>query len=173
MELLQRHGDAPEDIAAITVAVHEQAWELNGADPATTLAAKFSVPHAAAATAVLGHGGAEAFDAATLDDPRIAALRQKVEMVPFEPALPPPHDRPARVSWTLVDGTRREAECLSARGGPDRPFAAEEILAKIEAICDPVYPALGPAARRAIALDPAFLAEPWDRAVARITELGL
>ena len=171
LDLQQRHGGAfaPDDIAGISVAVHQRALELRATRPATTLAAKFSLPHAAAATAVLGHAGADAFAAETLDDPGIDSVRRKVAIAPFEPALEPPNDRSVRIRLTLRDGRDFDAECLSARGGPDRPFTRAEILAKIDGICDPVYPTLGTAARRAVALEPAFLALSWDRIVAEIT----
>lgn len=174
LDLRQRIGDTvpPEKIARITVATHPRAQQLDGTRPATTLAAKFSLPHAAAAVAVLGHAGAEAFAADKLEDPRIDALRQKVDVLPFDPLPGAPNDRPARIGVTLEDGAIFETECLSARGGPDRPFAREEILEKIDGICDPVYPTLGRIARQAIALDSGLLDQPWDRVVAAVTESG-
>ncbi|NKB58306.1 MAG: MmgE/PrpD family protein [Alphaproteobacteria bacterium] len=174
LDLRQKFGDAvsPENIARITIETHPRAQKLDGTRPETTLGAKFSLPHAAAAVAVLGHAGADSFAAHRLDDPDINALRHKVEILPFE-ALPDwPNDRPSRIGLTLQDGTKVESECLSARGGPDRPFAREEILEKIDGICDPVYPALGGVARQAIALDAGLLNQPWDKAVAEITGSG-
>lgn len=158
-----------ERIQRITVETHERARALDNGRPTTTLAAKFSLPHAAAATAILGHAGREAFAADMLDDPAIDALRRRVEIMAFEPVPAPPNDRPARVRWTLDDGTEHEAECLSARGGPDRPFTKDEILAKIDEITRPVYPELGAAARMATALEPKMLSSRWAEVVAHFT----
>ena len=171
LDLKQRHGAAfaAKDVAGISVAIHHRALELDGVRPATTLAAKFSLPQAAAATAVLGHAGAAAFAAETLDDPGIDALRRKVDIQPYEPTLDPPNDRPARIHLTLEGGKTFDAECLSARGGPDRPFTQAEILTKIDGICESVYPAFGDSARRAVALDPSILAMSWDQIVVGIT----
>ena len=159
-----------EKITTIAIEAHPRAERLTGSRPPTTLGAKFSLPHAAAAVAVLGHAGAPAFAADSLDDPRIDAIRQKVEIAPFEGIPEWPNDRPSRICLTLNDGLTFESECMSARGGPDRPFAREEILKKIDGICDPVYPRLGGFARQAIALDSGLLAQPWDQVVSAITE---
>ena len=94
------------------------------------MAARFSVPHAAAATLLVGNAGPDAFTTKTLTDPDIAALREKVRLQPFSPHRPAPNDRPSRVTVVYGDGERATAECLSARGGPDRPFTDAEILRK-------------------------------------------
>lgn len=164
--------DAASDLESIVVETHWRGLALDNRKPATSLAAKFSLPHIAAAASVMGHAGAEAFAAARLDDPEIVALRDRVELKPFEPEQPFPNDRPARVTWLFKSGERRVAECLSARGGPDRPFSPDEIVAKIAAIADPVYPALAPLARSLIELDPDLLGEGWQGVVARMTGAG-
>ena len=172
LDIQQQCGGAlpAEKIAGIAIEAHPRAERLAGTRPPTTLGAKFSLPHAAAAVAVLGHAGAAAFAADSLNDPRIDALRQKVEILPFEPIPEWPNDRPSRIRLTLDDGAALESECMSARGGPDRPFACEEILEKIDGICDPVYPRLGGFARQAIALDGALLDRPWDQVVSDFTK---
>ncbi len=161
-----------EKIAGISIETHPRAERLTGTRPPTTLGAKFSLPHAAAAVAVLGHAGAPAFAAGSLTDPQIDAVRRKVEISPFEAIPEWPNDRPSRIRLTLDDGATLDAECMSARGGPDRPFAREEILEKIDGICDPVYPALGAYARQAIALESALFDRPWDQAVVAFANPG-
>ena len=159
-----------EKIASIAIEAHPRAERLTNTQPPTTLGAKFSLPHATAAVAVLGHAGAPAFAAGSLDDPRIDAIRQKVEIAPFEAIPDWPNDRPSRIRLTLDDGATLESQCMSARGGPDRPFAREVILEKIDGICNPVYPRIGEFARQAIAQDPELLAQSWDQVVTAITE---
>ncbi len=164
--------DAASELEGIVVETHWRGLTLDNRQPGTGLAAKFSLPHIAAAASVMGHAGAEAFAAARLDDPAIARLRDKVELRPFAPEQPWPNDRPARVTWLFNSGERREAECLSARGGPDRPFSALEIMAKLAGIADPVYPALSPLAQSLIELDTDLLGEGWEGVVARMTGAG-
>ncbi|WP_108658342.1 MmgE/PrpD family protein [Acuticoccus kandeliae] len=130
---------SPDAIRAIHVDTHPKGRKLDNDAPATTLASKFSVQHIAAATAVFGAAGSAAFHADTLTEPALAALRTRVTIGPFEPELAAPNDRPARVAITLSDGTRLSGECLSARGGPDRPFAQDAIEAKTTANFDGLY----------------------------------
>ena len=129
-----------EDIDSMTVDTHELALALGNPRPRTTLGAKFSMPHAIAAALVTGTGSAAAFSATTLGDPILGALRDRVRMQPYTPDLPPPNDRPARVTVTLKSGRTFQGECLSARGGPDRPLPPETVFAKLEELAVPVYP---------------------------------
>ena len=94
-----------------------------------------------------------------------AALREKVAITPFEPELYPPHDRPARVTWELEGGSLVARECLSARGGPDRPFTEAEIRSKIRGILHEPYPALSGAMMEIMDLAPNVLARPWRETV--------
>ena len=158
--------DPSRDLRRIRIDAHWRARKLDNLHPATTLAAKFSLQHILATTAHHGHAGAPAFHAGTLREPAIAALREKVAIGPFEPELDPPNDRPARVTWELADGSRVARECLSARGGPDRPFSEAEIRAKIRGIVDAPYPALSGAMMELMDLAPGALARPWRETVA-------
>lgn len=157
------------DIRRIHIDTHWRGRKLDNLRPATTLASKFSIQHILASTAAHGHAGAEAFHASTLSDPAVSALREKVSIGAFEPEPAWPNDRPARVTLETASGARITEECLSARGGPDRPFAPEEIRAKITGIVDGPYPRMAPPLLRLLDLDAALLAAPWDRTVAAMT----
>lgn len=158
-----------ERIANIHIETHWRARAMDNPDPPTTIGAKFSMQHIAATAAVHGHGGAEAFHATTIAMPEVAALRHKVTLAPYEPEMDWPNDRPARVTWTLDDGTRLTEEVLSARGGPDLPFTPGEIRAKIRSIVDGPYPAMGAGLDAILGLEAAALERDWARAVARMT----
>lgn len=95
----------------------------------------------------------------------IAGLRERVTIGAFEPEPEWPHDRPARVTWILSDGTRIERECLSARGGPDRPFADADIRAKIVDIVQEPYPRLPEIIDDLLNLSAPLLAKPWCETV--------
>jgi 2-methylcitrate dehydratase PrpD len=154
-------GKSLDEVQAITVETHPLALPLVNPTPHTTLAAKFSMSHAMAAALTMGSGGADAFAAATLGDPKLSRLRERVSVKPWAPALPPPHDRPARVSVALANGTRLEATCLSAQGGPDRPLPPETVLAKMSALASPAYPRIRPVFEQLMSLPPARLAQGW------------
>lgn len=155
------------EVDEIFVEAHPLALLLPNAHPATTLGAKFSLPHALAAAVSTGTGGAEAFASASLDDPTIAALRVRVRMAPLPDLPPPPHDRAARVTLRLRDGTTSRAQCLSAQGSPDRPFPPEVLLHKLETLCGAAYPRLPAVLAQILALDDAWMAEGWESIVAR------
>jgi 2-methylcitrate dehydratase PrpD len=130
MEALDGEVFTAEDIHEIRVETHEKGRKLDNPNPRTTLAAKFSIQHISAATLATGRADADAFHSSTLTDPGITALREKVLIAPYEPEMPPPNDRPAKVTIALADGTHLSGECLSARGGQDRPFSRAEIVTK-------------------------------------------
>ncbi len=118
-------------LAAIDVETHPLAVELKNADPDTTLAAKFSVPHVVATALVTGSAGAEGFRSDMMRAPDIVRLRPMVTMRLLQPELPPPNDRASRVSVTLRDGRTVSRECLSAIGSPDRPMDRATLLQKL------------------------------------------
>ncbi|ETW10976.1 MmgE/PrpD family protein [Roseivivax marinus] len=128
------------EIAEVRVETHEKALKLDNAMPQTTLAAKFSMQHITAASLLTGSADADAFHADTLEDAVFSSLRTMVTLEPFEPVRPPPEDRPSRVTIRLRNGESLVGECSSARGGPDRPFSAEEIREKGRLAIEPVYP---------------------------------
>ncbi len=160
---------AHERIVGIHIQTHWRARAMDNPDPPTTIGAKFSMQHIAATAAVHGDGGAEAFHASTIDNPAVAALRHKVTLEPYEPEPEWPNDRPARVTWTLDDGTKLTEEVLSARGGPDLPFAPDEIRTKIHGIVSQPYPAMAPALDRLMALEGAALERNWAETVGAMT----
>lgn len=134
-------------VARIQIDTHRLGMTLDDVQPATTLGAKFSLPHALAACLVYGHGGAQAFGSEAVADERVARLRARVEMRQVREELPWPQDRPAFVTLTDSEGRGYSASCLSARGGPDRPFSDEELWAKIEALSRASAPGLATALR--------------------------
>lgn len=161
-----------EDVEHIEVETHPLAMPLVNPRPHTTLAAKFSMSHAMAAVLATGAGGAEAFAAATLAEPKIARLRERVSVKPWQPELPPPNDRPARVTVALRGGRKLAAECLSARGGPDRPLPPQVVLEKMDALAAPAYPAMRRVFDELMALEPRRLRQGWGEIVAEITGGG-
>ena len=155
-------------IEEIIVETHPFAMPLQNYDPATTLASKFSLPHVVATAFVHRHAGAEAFAEAALTDPGISRLRRKVRLRPYLPLPAAPNDRPARIRVRLDDGHEITAHCLSAQGGPDRPFPREILVSKIRELTTAAYPGLLPALMQIAALSPHWLARTWGDVVTEI-----
>ncbi len=158
------------DLERIVVETHPLGLNLDTVTPTTTLGARFSMPHIVAATALLGHADVAAFTMEQIADPRIAALRERVTLRPYEPTPTPPLDRPARVTWIFADGTEQTAECPSARGEPGRPFTETEILEKSSSITASVYPALADQAKALLDLDSAVMESAWRSVVESFSE---
>jgi 2-methylcitrate dehydratase PrpD len=129
------------------------------------------LPHALASSLVHGHGGAEAFGSNAVQDQRVARLRAQVEMRLVAEELPWPQDRPAFVTLVGADGKTYSASCLSARGGPDRPFGEEELWDKIDGLSRASTPGLVAAMQQLYTLAgdtaDAQLAQPWRQWVDR------
>jgi Uncharacterized protein involved in propionate catabolism len=134
IELRERHSDVTtRDIVAIRVGTHSLAAPLSRQQPATRLAAMFSIPHVVAVALRDGSVLPESFDAASLADSEFARLRD-VTTVTVDPELESrlPLARGARVSMTLTDGRNLEAVVPNAIGDSDHlPFGVPEIAAKL------------------------------------------
>ncbi|MGD9985971.1 MmgE/PrpD family protein [Pseudonocardia sp.] len=132
--------DDVDAIASVEVRTHPLGAALTEADPATTLAGRFSLPHAV--STVLHHRTTDAavFSGAHLHDPGTAALRGRVRVEEWADTPAAPHDRPSTVRVTLRDGRVLEETVLSAAGGPDRPLSRPELLAKYETLTGGLRP---------------------------------
>ena len=150
-----------DEIAEILVETGPGGQALRIVEPETVLAAKFSIPHAIAATARLGTAGARAFTFDTLRDEGIAKLRQRVRLAPYRNLPPFPKDRPARVTLRFEDGGEMSAVCESARGGADQPFDEPTLLSKLTENAAGVFPAMPDSLSAIIRGETAVLARPW------------
>lgn len=159
---------AARDATDIVIEIHAKGLKLAKYDPPTMLSARFSVPHIAAVMAVHGRIDATTLAPDSLTDGQVKALRQRVVLQPYRPELPPPNDRPARVTLKFSGGRAFMAECLSARGSPATPLAAEAIGEKIAGICAPVYPHLPAVLARLARLEEGTLALPWRELIGNI-----
>jgi len=130
-EILTEHTLRPENIARVDVATYRFAANMREPDPVNYFAAKYSLPHAAAALIVRGNAGYRAFTDEAVADPAIAAVRRRVA-VREDPALNAsvPRLKPARVTVTLTDGRQLTRLRDSARGDFQEPYREDEIRAK-------------------------------------------
>jgi 2-methylcitrate dehydratase PrpD len=166
LDLLQRAGGRKvEDIAEIVVETGPGGRALTTVEPETVLAAKFSIPHAVAATAKLGTAGARAFTHDTLRDEGISALRNRVRLAEYQNIGAWPKDRPARVVWRFFDGQELSAVSESARGGADQPFDEQTLLSKLADNAAAQFPALPGTLAKVIGGDAAMLSRPWREVV--------
>src|SRR5881409_3374633 len=121
----------PASIERIEVATYRFAANMRDPDPINYFAAKYSLPHAAAALVLRGNAGYRAFTDDVVRDPAIGALRRRVT-VREDPALSAsvPRLKPARVTVTLSDGRQVTRLCESARGDYQDPYGEAEVREK-------------------------------------------
>src|SRR3990170_1627423 len=170
LELLGRMQKKKEEIAEIVVEAAPGGQALRNAEPETVLAAKFSMPHAIAATVQLGTAGARAFPQGTPQEAEIAKLRQRVRLQPYRDLKPAPNDRPARVTLRFGDGAEMSAVCESARGGADKPFDEPTLISKLAENAGAVFPAVPETLKKVIAGDSNLLSQSWRDALARMVK---
>ncbi len=160
------HKRKVSDIEEIVVEAGPGGMSLTTVEPKTVLAAKFSIPHAVAATAALGTGGASAFTFNTLGDATIAGLRRRVKLAAYADVGPPPRDRPARVVWKFRDGEEMSAVCENPRGGADQPFDESTLLSKLADNTASVFPAMPTVLSAILRGEGAVLSATWREVLA-------
>jgi 2-methylcitrate dehydratase PrpD len=131
----------PDDITRIDVATYRFASVMQNAAPPNTFAARYSLPHAAAAMVVRGHAGYSSFTDTVLHDPAIVALRQRVHITE-DPQLTAmaPRLKPARVTVTLKNGRQCTHACDNARGDFQHPYQESELRRKFRELAGLVLP---------------------------------
>jgi 2-methylcitrate dehydratase PrpD len=136
-----------DDIERIDVATFAFAAAMRNPDPPNYFASKYSLPHAAAALIVNGNTGYNSLNDAALQNPAIAALRQRVRVVE-DPALTAaaPRLKPARVTLKLKDGRQTTHTCDSPRGDCLNPYIEAEISEKFADLTAPTLTPTGSAA---------------------------
>ena len=143
-EILSGLRPRPADIEGIEVATYRFAANMREVDPVNAFAARYSLPHAAAALILRGNAGHHAFTDALVRDPAIVALRRRVT-VREDPDLSAqvPRLKPARVTVTLTDGRQVTRLCESARGDHQAPYGDGEVRSKFRELAGLVLSSTG------------------------------
>jgi 2-methylcitrate dehydratase PrpD len=125
----------PSAIEAIVVHCHPLVLELTAdPDPADSLRALFSTPHAVAAALLDGEFGVAQLRDERLRDPEVRRLRDAVELRPDDQL-----DRDqAEIELRLGGGEEVRERVEHARGTRERPLDDEELFRKVELLVEPV-----------------------------------
>jgi len=150
LQVVNAHALRPQDIVGVTARVHQGAIDVLGpvVDPRTVHQAKFSMGTVLGLIAEFGNAGLQEFES-FYNDPRIAAFRNKVEMVLDEEV-----DRayPARwigkVTVHTADGRTLEGRVDEPKGDPGNTLSREELEDKALRLAG-FADAAGPAEMRA------------------------
>lgn len=127
--LAEEHGVSPEDVERVEVSAARGAGDaLVNPDPDTGLEAKFSMEHCVATAVALERVGLEAFEPATVADPTITALRERVG---FEVDPNREYDsHAAHVRLITTDGSTYEREQSDPPGVHEDPLSDAELRQK-------------------------------------------
>jgi 2-methylcitrate dehydratase PrpD len=134
-------GRVPADqVAEIDVKTYSLAAQLNGQCPRSMLAAKFSIPFAAATYLVRGKTTVDCFRLDAVKDEATLALARKVK-VSEDPQLTAmmPSRRPSRVTVKLTDGRTLTADTFVNRGDAEDPYGPQVLEAKYFGLAEPVW----------------------------------
>jgi 2-methylcitrate dehydratase PrpD len=129
----------PEKIEKVIIRTYSPAAGWGAKEPATPLAARFSIPYATAVLMVTGESTPEYFSQKGMKDSRIRQLAQKVDLVEeasFTARLP--KDRCSEVEVTLRDGTRLKGSSTDHRGSYSQPHSEAELGEKFLHLTEPL-----------------------------------
>jgi 2-methylcitrate dehydratase PrpD len=141
----------PASIERIEVATYRFAANMRESDPVNHFAARYSLPHAAAALVLRGNAGYHAFTDDVVRDPAIAAFRRRIT-VREDPDLNAhvPRLKPARVTVTFSDGRQVTRLRESARGDYQDPYGQDEVQSKFRELASLVLSPAGVARAEAL-----------------------
>jgi 2-methylcitrate dehydratase PrpD len=132
LEVIRTHNLPPEAIEHVTAHVHQAAIDVLGpvTDPQTVHQAKFSMPTVLAIVALFQHAGMHEFEL-HYRDPRIVAIREKVDMV-FDREV----DQAYPVRWIgkvtveTTDGRTLHGRVDEPKGDPGNTLTRNELEQK-------------------------------------------
>lgn len=133
--LREAYGLSAADIAAVTVRGDALFIARGDRMVATAGDARVSLRHAAAAVFVRGAAGVPEFALSCVEDPAVAAFRERVTGL-RDDSLPP-----GAVSVTVetVDGRRLSETVLHPRGSLAHPMSRADVEAKVRALAGPAW----------------------------------
>ena len=128
------------EVEKVDVETYSLAAQLCDRNPQNMLAAKFSIPFAAATLLVHGRTDVSCFTPQAVRSDEVQALAKKVE-VKEDPKLTAmmPSRRPSRVRVTLKSGEKLEAEVTMNRGDFEDPYGPGDLEKKYFSLADPVW----------------------------------
>jgi len=142
LKIVRANRISAEDVRKVITHTFTIAVTKSGTGyPASSLAARMNMAYAAAA-AILDHElGMRQFEAERLQDDRIRALMDRIELV-ADPALDRfvPEMYPANVRIVTTDGRVFQAEERYPKGFPQNPISDDELERKFDALCGTVFP---------------------------------
>jgi len=173
LALREQHGLRPDDVERISVRIYAQALGLlEGMEPTTSYAAKFSLPYCVAAALAHGDLTPQRFSEQAIAEAKVLALAGRISFAP-DPELDElyPAAWPSVVTVTTRDGRTIEQRVEHPAGDPENGLTDEDVAAKFATIAGPLLNGRAhEIAREVLAGEPAPDARQIARAIALVPQ---
>ena len=135
------HFDAQE-VEAILIGAYEKLVKMHDIyEPATPMAAQFSIPYVVSVSFLKGKPGVEDFTPESIMDPRVLDFARLVKIVvDQEVASYFPAHEPSKVTVKLKGGKSYSQTILHSKGTPQNPMGIEELEEKFRGFASRVIP---------------------------------
>jgi 2-methylcitrate dehydratase PrpD len=143
LELNSEHHFDPEQAREVVGGGYEKLAKMHDIyEPATSMAAQFSIPYVVATALLKGRPGVETFDERNISDRTVLAFARKVKVM-VDPEVTPyfPAHEPSKVTVNLLDGSSYSKTIICSKGTPNNPMSNEELEAKFTTFALQVIPA--------------------------------
>ena len=131
LALKSKHGFDAKDVAKVDISTFHEATRLAVLDPKSTEEAQYSTAYPTAVALVRGGINADDLSQASLADPDIRQMANRIEMHEADHANENfPSDRLARVEVTLTDGRNLQSEWTRPKWDPSSPPTDLELAEK-------------------------------------------
>jgi len=126
-----------ESVSVVTGTVQQMLLEPDDRKraPQSVIDAKFSIPFTVAIALVKGDVTLASFDPATLNDPQVLEMAQRVS-AEVRPDWGREKAAAGMLTLQLADGKTFSAEVSQALGHPDSPLSTEQLVSKFVHCCD-------------------------------------
>lgn len=142
LHLKREHDIDPAQVAEVIVGAYEKLVRMHDIyEPATAMAAQFSIPYVVATSLMRGVPDVAAFSDKSIRDKKVLALARKVRLVvDREVARHFPAHEPSRVTIKLKNGRSYSKTVICSKGTPENPMSKKEIEEKFSAFASMVIP---------------------------------
>jgi len=143
--MLELNGECrfdPDRVAEVVVGGYEKLVRMHDIyEPATSMAAQFSIPYVVSVALLKGIPGVEDFDERNIRDEKVLEFARKVKLA-VDPEVTPyfPANEPSKVTVKLINGSSFTKTVICSKGTPNNPMSREELEVKFTTFASRVIP---------------------------------
>lgn len=132
LELNGQHGFDPEQITEVVVGGYEKLVKMHDIyEPATAMAAQFSIPYVVSVALLKGKPGVKDFEEKSIRNNKVLQFAQKVKLVVDHDVMPYfPANEPSKVTVKLRNGNSYSKTVICSKGTPNNPMNRKELEEK-------------------------------------------